>query len=101
MASEIHVDDIGTKFSITIKDGDVAVDISNAISILLTFKRPDDELIYRSGVFTTDGTDGRIYYDIVAGDLDEAGYYKLQGTVSSPSGVFHTNIHSFQVHCNL
>lgn len=101
MASEIHVDDIGTKFSITIKDGDTAVDISNATSIVLTFKKPDDELIYRSGVFTTDGTDGGVYYDVVAGDLDEAGYYKLQGVVSSPSGVFHTNIHSFQVHCNL
>lgn len=101
MASEIHVDDIGTKFSITIKDGDEIVDISNATSIVLTFKRPDDELIYRSGVFTTDGTDGKVYYDIVSGDLDEAGYYKLQGKVSSPSGVFHTNIHSFQVHCNL
>lgn len=99
--NEIHVDDIGTKFSITIKDGDLPVDISNAINIMLTFKRPDDELIYRVGNFLTDGSDGRIYYDVIAGDLDEAGYYKLQGKISSPSGTFYTNIHSFQVHCNL
>jgi hypothetical protein len=44
-----------------------------------------------------------MYYDAVAGDLDEVGKYKLQGKVylGGGSGTFHTDIHSFQVHCNL
>lgn len=99
--NEIHVNDIGTQFSITIKDGDDVVDISSAISVTLTFRRPDDELFTRLSSFTNDGTDGQVYYDIQDGDLDEAGYYKLQAKVVFPNGVFYTNIHTFQVHCNL
>lgn len=101
MANEIHVDDIGTKFSITIKDGDNTVDLSTASVITLIFKKPDDEVISRVASFTTNGTDGKVYYDIIHGDLDEAGYYKLQAKVTFVNGVFYTNIHTFQVHCNL
>jgi hypothetical protein len=43
-----------------------------------------------------------MYYDAVAGDLDEVGKYKLQGKVFlGGSGTFYTDIHTFQVHCNL
>ena len=44
-----------------------------------------------------------MYYDAVAGDLDEAGNYKLQGRVflGGGSGTFYTDIHTFKVHCNL
>lgn len=101
MASEIHVDDIGTRFLATIKDDDVVVDISNASSITMIFKKPDDQVIYRSGILYGNGTDGKVYYDAVAGDLDEAGLYKLQGRVALPSGTYYTDIYNFQVHCNL
>jgi hypothetical protein len=101
MANEIHVDDIGTKFTITIKDGDDLVDVSSALFVVLIIRKPDDEIINRDASFSSDGTDGQVYYDIVDGDLDEAGYYKLQAKVTFPNGVFFTNIHTFQVHCNL
>ena len=45
MASEIHVDDVGTKFLATIKDDGVVVDISTASSITMKFRKPDDEVI--------------------------------------------------------
>lgn len=101
MANEIHVDDIGTKFTVTIKDGDTAVDVSTASLITFMFRKPDDEIITRNAEFTSDGTDGQVYYDTINGDLDEAGYYKLQIKVIFTNGVFYTNIHTFQVHCNL
>lgn len=101
MASEIHVNDIGTRFLATIKDDGIVVDVSNASVINMIFKQPDDQVIYKSATFLTDGTDGKIYYDTVAGDLDEAGQYKLQGRVSLPSGTYYTDIYTFQVHCNL
>jgi len=101
MASEIHVNDIGTRFLATIKDDNVTVDISTASSITMIFKKPDDEVIYRSGILYTNGTDGKVYYDAVAGDLDEAGHYKLQGRVALSSGTYYTDIYNFQVHCNL
>jgi len=101
MSNEIHVDDIGTKFSITIKDGDDVVDISDALFVTLFFRRPDNEVIERDASFTSDGSDGQIYYNIIGGDFDEAGYYKMQAKVIFANGVFYTNIHTFQVHCNL
>jgi hypothetical protein len=101
MASEIHVNDVGTRFLITVKDDNEIVDVSGVSSISLIFKKPSDTTIYRSGLLFTNGVDGKVYYDTVAGDLDEAGYYKLQGRVDFASGVFYTDIHTFQVHCNI
>lgn len=101
MASEIHVNDIGTRFLLTIQESGSGVDISSASSISLIFKKPDDEVIYRSGILYTDGTDGKVYYDTISGDLDEAGQYKLQARVALPSGTYYTDIYNFITHCNL
>ena len=101
MASEIHVNDIGTRFLVTIKDDGVIVDISAASSVTMMFKKPDDEVVNKAGTLYTDGTDGQVYYDTLVGDLDEAGQYKLQAKVVLAAGTYYTDIYSFQVHCNL
>jgi len=101
MSSEIHVNDIGTRFLATIKDSGEVVNISNASVISMNFKKPNDIVIYRSGTLLTNGVDGKVYYDTVAGDLDEPGLYKLQGRVALPSGTYYTDIYTFQVSCNL
>lgn len=101
MASEIHLNDVGTRFLATIKDNGEVVNVSGAPYINFTFKKPDDSLISRSATIYTDGTDGKIYYDTVSGDLDQAGLYKLQGQVALTSGTFYTDIYTFQVYCNL
>jgi hypothetical protein len=103
MATEIHVGDIGTRFAITVQESGSGVDISDAgaSGITVYFRKPDDEVISRSGVLLNDGTDGKFYYDTVSGDLDEAGFYKLQAKITLPSGTYHTNIYDFKAHCNL
>lgn len=101
MSSEIHVNDIGTRFLATITDDGGIVNISNNSNISITIKKPSDQIIYRVGTLYTNGADGKIYYDTVAGDLDEAGLYKLQCRVSLPSGTYYTDIYSFKVFCNL
>jgi hypothetical protein len=101
MASEIHVDDVGTRFLATIKDSGEIVSISGASALSMIFKKPSDMVIYRSGTLYTNGLDGKVYYDTVAGDLDEPGLYKLQGRIALPSGTYYTDIYTFQVSCNL
>lgn len=101
MASEIHVNDVGTRFLATIKDDGVVVDISTASSITMIFKKPDDEIVNKTGTPFSDGTDGKVYYDTLAGDLDEAGLYKLQAKVVLTNGTYYTDIYTFHVHCNL
>lgn len=101
MASEIHEDDIGTKLLATIIDDNEVVNISSASSLTLLIKKPNGSILTRPATLETDGTDGKMYYITVAGDLDEAGIYKIQGLVVLPNGSFYTSIVTFKVHCNL
>lgn len=101
MPSEIHVNDIGTRFLATIQDNGTVVDISSASQIQMIFRRPNDEVFYRVGSLLTSGVDGKVYYDTVSGDLSNVGMHKLQAKVYLPSGTYYTDIYSFQVNCNL
>lgn len=101
MASKIHVGDIGTQLVMTVKDDDVVVDISSATDLEIFIKKPNGISYEKTGVFYTDGTDGKMYYTSVTGDFNAAGNYKLQGRVSLPGGTYYTSINDFKVHCNL
>jgi len=103
MPSEIHQDDIGTRFLLTVKDGTEVVNISGATSLRLDIRKPSTTVVNREPLRFDDGSSvsGVMYYDTVSGDLDEVGKYKLQGVVTLPSGTYHTDVHTFKVHCNL
>jgi len=100
-ANEIHLNDIGTQFVLTVKDGSSAVDISGATTKQIIIKKPSGTKITVSTTFSTDGTDGKMYYTTVVDDLDETGSYKLQGKVIISDGTFYTDITTFKVHRNL
>ena len=100
-ANEIHVNDVGTKFLVTVTDGSSAVDISSATTKELIIKKPSGTKLTKATSFNTDGTDGKMKYNIASDDLDEAGSYKLQGKVVISDGTFYTDIHTFKVHRNL
>ena len=100
-ANEIHLNDIGTQFLLTIKDGSSAVDVSTASTKQIIIKKPSGTKITATATFSTDGSDGKIYYSTVADDLDETGSYKLQGKVIISDGTFYTDITTFKVHRNL
>jgi len=104
MASEIHQDDVGTRFLITVKDDGSLVNISGVSGGSIhqvSFKKPSDTVINRNATLQDYGISGVMYYDTVAGDLDEAGLYKLQAKVVVPSGTYYTDIYSFKVHSNI
>ena len=103
MPSEIHHNDIGTRFLVTVKDDGSTVDLSNASALQISFRKPSDEIVNRTGSTLGDGssTSGVMYYDTLNGDLDEVGNYKLQGKGTLPSGTYFTDIHTFKVHCNI
>ena len=103
MASEIHVDDIGTQLKITVLDGSSTVDLDSATLRQVELKKPDDTSVTRTASVFGDGSgsSGVMYYDTVAGDFDQTGHYKLQGKVSLTSGTYYTDIYTFKVHCNL
>lgn len=102
MACNIHAGDVGTQLLITVTDCGTLVDISTATSLSIFIRKPDATILSRTGVLYTDGTDGKMYYATVAGDLDVAGSYKIQGKVGLASGAVHsTSLSTFRVECNL
>lgn len=103
MAAEIHVDDIGTSFRVTMKDEDgVVVDISTATSLLIWFAKADGSTMEKTATLVNSGTDGLMEYVTVDGDLDQAGPWKIQGVVGfADDSVFHSDITKFKVFANL
>lgn len=100
-ANEIHVDDIGTEFLVTIQANDTFVDISSATTKQFIFQKPDCSKLTKAVSFDSDGTDGKLSYNTTSGDIDSAGTWKLQALVVLTSGTYHSEITSFKVHPNL
>lgn len=101
-----RLNDIGTILTVTITDEDGAVvDISGAEAgdISMIFLKPDATNLTKTATFTTDGTDGKIKYTTVDGDLDVAGLWHIQGFVNISDGdvVFHSAVGAFEVATNL
>jgi hypothetical protein len=101
-----HVNDIGTTFVVTINDltssgGSAVADISDATSMVLYFKRSCGSTFSRTAGFTTDGTDGKIEYTTVDGDLNGAGNWEIQAKVVTPSGTWSTGVGYFKVYENI
>lgn len=103
MTDEIHVGDVGTVLEITILDNDtlLALDISSATEKEINLKAPDGEKTQHTATFTNDGSDGKIEYTTISGDIDEAGLWRIQGKVILPGGVFYSDIDSFVVEDSL
>ena len=67
-ANEIHVNDVGTQFLVTVTDGSSAVDISSATTKELIIKKPSGTKLTKATAFSTDGTDGKMKYNISSDD---------------------------------
>ena len=101
IATTIHKDDIGTVFLITFIEAGKAVDISGATTKDLIFRAPDSVVATKAGSFDSDGTDGKLKYTTVSGDIDEAGHWHIQGFIIMSSGEFKSSIEDFYVLPNL
>ena len=76
--------DIGTILRWTASEDGAAVDVSSATVKQVKFVKPDGVQVIRNLVNSTkssdrkDGTDGRVEYVTVSGDLDQKGTYNWQ-----------------------
>ena len=101
MASdEIREGDVGTVLEVEIREDDVALDVSDATTKQILLRQPDGTTLTKTATFSSDGTDGRIRYVVVDGDLT-AGRWAIQGRVVTGSGEWSTEIEAFKVHPNL
>lgn len=101
IVEEIHVGDIGTILEATIKNINTVVDISTATTKSILLQKPSGAVLTKAGNFTTDGTDGKLDYTTISGDLDESGVWQIQSHVINAVGDWHSDIKSFSVFPNL
>lgn len=102
MACGIHVGDVGTQFRVTVQDcNSTVIDISDATTTEIIFKKPNGDTITQTAYFLTDGSDGIIRYIAASGDLDTTGSWKIQSHIITPSGEWNSEFKTFKVHRNL
>jgi hypothetical protein len=102
----IHKNDVGTVFTVTIKDSGTALDISAATDAnhrVLLFKSPDGSTTTQTASFVTAGTDGAIKFTTTAGLLGTVGTWQLQAKIilNTLTSVFYSDVHEFDVYSNL
>lgn len=102
---EIHLNDIGTVFLVTINDCVAGVptvlDVSSATTLQLIFQSPSGTSTTQTASLYTDGTDGKVTYTSISGDIDEVGTWRLQASVVIGGGTFRSEVKSFRVHDNI
>ena len=99
---DAHVGDIGLDIVVTLYDRTVLINTLGTATVLtLIFKKPGGEVIERDAVLVTDGTDGKVHYVTVAGDLDRPGIWTVQGYFEMPGWSGRSNTYTFPVGGNL
>lgn len=104
-----QVGDIGLEFIVHLQTQDctgatIDFDISTATTREICLKKPDGTVTTHSAVFTpapcgtADGTDGKISYVTVSGDLDQAGTWAVAAHVVLSGGQdLRSNSSTFEV----
>ncbi len=100
-ANEIHLNDIGTIFEVTVMDGAAVVDVSTATTKEFIFRKPDLSTVTKAAAFSTNGVDGKLKYTFLSGDLDQTGVWFLQAHIVLPTGAWRSDQLSFSVFPNL
>ena len=105
MTTIIHNGDVGTTFLLTITeaDGTTAVDVGTATKLQMIFLQPDGVSMTKTAELNTTGTDGKIKYVAVAGDIDVVGTWQVQGYVEFGGGTskYYSATAEFIVYDNL
>ena len=100
-ADEIHQGDIGTTFRATIQQDASVIDISGASTLQMIFEKPSGSTMTKTATLYSDGTDGKMQYATVSGDLDETGSWRVQAYIALDTWQGKTDMYTFEVHPNL
>lgn len=91
MPGQMRKGDIGSTIRVTVKKNGVPLPLQTATLMKLKLAKPSGVVVERVMVFNTDGSDGKLKYVTLAGDLDEAGPWSGQVSFTIGSGSWHTD----------
>lgn len=101
--AEYRKDDEGVPFGVILYDEnyDTIANISSATTKDFIFRKPSGTLTTVSGIFVTDGSDGKLYYTFATNDLSEVGTYAAQCRLIMGTKKLRSSIVNFRVFDNL
>lgn len=89
---------IGALIIVTVEEDGEIVNLASVTTKNFVLKKPNGVTVTKTALFFTDGTDGKLKYTTIAGDLDKAGEWKIQADLVFPSGYDGpTKVETFQV----
>jgi len=94
---KIFVGDVGTRVELEVFEGSTVVDISTASLITVRIQRPNLTSVSRAASLSTDGIDGKFYFEIISGDITLEGTYSVQVSFTLGSWVGSSSIVQFEV----
>ena len=92
---------IGVAITVTLQEDGVALNISNATTKNFVIEKPSGTVVTKTASFVTNGTDGKLRYSTISGDLNESGRYRLQVDLEASPYDGLTDIGSFFVEDNI
>lgn len=95
--AQIFVGDFGILFVITVTENNAPVDLQAVTNIQFIFVLPGTIIIKRTGVFSTNGADGKVQLLSQDGDFPTVGAVSVQVNLTFPDGRFRTSLGSFDV----
>lgn len=98
-----QLNDIGSPIGVTIyrADGTLESQLGSATIMQIILENPSEVSVTKTAVLVTDGSDGKMQYVTVDGDLDEVGTWNYHGYVVIGSGKWYTTVKTFEVRANL
>jgi hypothetical protein len=95
--ARIQKNDWGVRFEITVITATSTVDISAATSTAILFEDPNGSVSTKTASYTTDGTDGKMYWDSSTSFLSVSGAWKMQGRYGDANQTNRTEVTMFYV----
>ena len=94
--------DVGVALVVQIVDPEGAIiNISAATNMKIKVRMPDGTSKNFTAVLYTNGSDGKMLYTTLAGDLGQAGTYAIQGKLSVGGGLKSSFVGTFDVLDNI
>ena len=97
MPVDLHVGDVGTSIELTVTETNLPMNIANASVKQIKLRKPNGAVVTKPAAFVTNGTDGKLCYVTVQGDLDASGLWRAQAYLETPSWSGHTSRITFSV----
>jgi len=92
---------IGVELILTVKENGAVVNLAAASAMKMFLDKPDNTVVEKTAVHKTDGTDGKLMYVTIAGDLSQGGIWQRQAEFTLGGFTGRTAKVSFVVDDNL